>query len=81
MVWVAQISRVGIVNGVRAVAGQCQDPTAKHLKAVIKIMSYLHATKDLGITYVRGWELDVRGYTNVTVNTPIRLIVAVRYRA
>lgn len=43
-----------------------QDLTARHWKAVIKIMSYLRATKGLGVTYLLGSGLDVHVYTDAT---------------
>lgn len=68
LMWLAHTSRVDIANAVRAVARQCQNPTVRHWKTAIKIMPYLRAKKDLGITYVRGSGLHVYVYVYADAN-------------
>ena len=48
------MTRPDISNAVRAVACRSHNPTDRHWKAVLKIMAYLHGTKGMGLTFVRG---------------------------
>ena len=54
VMWLSTMTRPDISNAVRAVARYSHNPTGRHWKAVMKIMAYLHGTRGLGLTFVRG---------------------------
>ena len=58
LMWLSTMTRPDISNAVRAVARHSHNPTERHWKAVLKIMEYLHGTRFLGLTFVRGSGLD-----------------------
>ena len=39
-------------------------PTDRHWKAVLKIIAYLHGTRGMGLTFVRGSALDLTAYSD-----------------
>lgn len=51
-----------ITSPVRAVARNTHNPSTRHWKAVLMIISYLRVTNDLGVRYVRGSGLDLSVY-------------------
>ena len=40
------------------------NPTDRHWKAVLKIMAYLHGTRGMGLTFLRGLGLDLTAYSD-----------------
>ena len=54
MMWLAGMTRPGIPNAARAVARYSHNPCERHWLAAEKILAYLNAKRDLGITYERG---------------------------
>ena len=58
LLWVANQTRPDIANAVRAVARFSHDPKTVHWKAVERILKYLRATADLGLTYRKEDSLD-----------------------
>ena len=54
LMWLSTMTRPDISNVVRAVARHSHNPTDRHPKAVLKIMTYLHGTRGYGLTFVRG---------------------------
>ena len=58
------MTRPNISNAVRAVARHSHNPTDRHWKAVLKIMAYLHGTRGMGLTFVRGSVLDLTAYSD-----------------
>ena len=79
LMWVLTMTRPDITNAVRAVARQAHAPTARLWITITKIIVYLHGTKDLGITYVRGSGLDLGVYANADT-TPTRQTIGVRFQ-
>ena len=53
LMWIANQTRPDIANAVRAVARFSHDPKPIHYKAAQKILEYLNATSDLGLTFRR----------------------------
>ena len=51
LLWISGMTRPDIASAVRAVARHAHNPTARHWKAVRKIIAYLKATKDLGVVF------------------------------
>ena len=64
MMWLSTMTRPDISNAVRAVARHSHNPTDRHWKAVMKIMTYLHGTRGMGLTFVRGSGLDMNAYSD-----------------
>ena len=62
--WLSTMTRPDISNAVRAVARHSHNPTDRHWKAVLKIMAYLHGTRGMGLTFVRGSGLDLTAYSD-----------------
>ena len=62
LIWLSTMTRPDISNTVRAVARHSHSLTDRHWKVVIKIMEYLHGTKDIGLTFVRGSGFDLTVY-------------------
>ena len=58
LMWLAQ-TRPDIALPLNKVQKIANAPTDRAWKAIVRILSYLNATKDLGITYVRGSGLDL----------------------
>ena len=54
LMWLANTTRPDLSQAVRAVARHSHDPGISHWKAVVKILSYVASTTDLGLTYRRG---------------------------
>ena len=54
LVWIANQTRPDIANAVRAIARFFHNPKPIHYKAGQKILEYLNATSDLGLTFRRG---------------------------
>ena len=59
LLWISGITRPDIASAVRAVARHAHNPAARHWKAVRKIVSYLKATKDLGVVFRLGGDLKL----------------------
>ena len=64
LMWLSTMTRPDISNAVRAVARHSHNPTERHWKAVLKIMAYLHGTRFMGLTFVRGSGLDLHAYSD-----------------
>ena len=64
LMWLSTITRPDISNVVRAVARHSHSPTDRHWKAVLKIMTYLHGTRGMGLTFVRISGLDLTAYSD-----------------
>ena len=64
LMWLSTMTRPDISNAVRAVARHSHNPTDRHWKAVLKIMAYLHGTRGMGTTFVRGSGLDLTAYSD-----------------
>ena len=64
LMWLSTMTRLDISNAVRAVARYSHNPTDKHWKAVLKIMAYLHGTRGMGLTFVRGSGLNLTAYSD-----------------
>ena len=47
--------RLDIANAVRTIAWFPHDPKEVHYQAAHKILEYLNATTDLGLTFHEGW--------------------------
>ena len=58
LMWIANQTRPDIANAVRAVARFSHDPKPIHYKAAQKILEYLNATSDLGLTFRRDSDLE-----------------------
>ena len=59
LMWLSTMTRPDISNAVRAVARHSHNPTDRHWEAVLKIMAYLHGTRGMGLTFVRGSGLNL----------------------
>ena len=57
LMWIANQTRPDIANAVRAIARFSHDPKPIHCKAAQKILEYLNATSDLGLTFRRDDDL------------------------
>ena len=62
LMWLSATTRLGISNAVHAMARHSHNPTERHWKAGLKIMSYLHGTRFMRLTFVRGSGLDLTAY-------------------
>ena len=62
--WLPTMARPDISNAVRSVARHSHNPTDRHWKAVLKIMAYLHGTRGMGLTFLRGSGLDLTAYSD-----------------
>ena len=63
VMWLAGMTRPYIANAARAVR-HSHNPCERHWKAVVKFLSYLNSTRDLGITYTNGEEHSLSVYTD-----------------
>ena len=59
LLWILGMRRPGIASAVRAVARHAHNPSARHWKAVRRIIAYLKATKDMGVVFQRGGDLKL----------------------
>ena len=59
LMWLSTMTRPDISNAVRALPRHSHNPTDRHWKAVLKIMAYLHGTRGIDLTFVRGSGLDL----------------------
>ena len=59
LLWISGMTRPDTASAVRAVARYTHNPAARHRKAVRKIISYLKATKDLGVVFRRRGDLKL----------------------
>ena len=64
LLWLSTMTRPDITNAVRAVARYVHTPTERLWKAIMKILSYLKGTPNLGITYVRGSGLGLEVFAD-----------------
>ena len=64
LMWLSTMTRPDISNAVHAVARHSHNPTDRHWKAVLKIMTYLHGTRGMGLTFVRDSGLDLTAYSD-----------------
>ena len=64
MMWLSTMTRPDVSNAVRAVARHSHNPTDRHWKAVLNIMAYLHGTRGMSLTFVRGSGLDLIAYSD-----------------
>ena len=62
LTWLDGMTRTDIVNAVRAVAHQPNDPAERHWRAVRKIVAYLNKTKDLGLVSVKDGDRKLSVY-------------------
>ncbi|CAB1112933.1 unnamed protein product [Ectocarpus sp. CCAP 1310/34] len=66
LMWPATFTRPDIATALNAVQRNAHAPTMRDWKALVQILSYLNATMDLGITYVRGSGLDLEVYVDAS---------------
>ena len=52
------LTRPNIANTLRACARHSHNPTTRHWKALLQIAAYVNATKEIGLTFVRGFGRD-----------------------
>ena len=64
LMWLSITTRPDISNAVLAVARHSHNPTDRHWKAVLKNMVYLHRTRSMDLTFVRGSGLDLTAYSD-----------------
>ena len=57
--WLTSMTRPDIADADQAVARHSHSPCERHWVAAEKILDYLNATRDLGITYERGSRLSL----------------------
>ena len=62
--WLLTMARLDIPHAARGVARYSHNPTERYWKSVLKIMDYLHGTRFLGLTFVRGSGLDSTAYSD-----------------
>ena len=58
------MTRPVISSAVRAVARHSHNPAGRQWNAVLKDMAYLHGTRFMGLTSVRGSGLDLTAYSD-----------------
>ena len=61
--WLSTMTRPDTSNTLRAVARHSHNPTDRHWNAVLKIMTYFHGTRGMGLTFVRGSGLDLTAFS------------------
>ena len=59
LMWIANQTRPDIADAVRAIARFSHDPKPIHYKSAQKILGYLNATSNLGLTFRRDSDLGV----------------------
>lgn len=64
LLWLSNMSRPDLSDSVRAVARYSRDPGPKHWKAVMKILSYVATTHDLGLTFRKGTGGSLSAYAD-----------------
>ena len=62
--WLAGMTRPDVTNAFRPVACHAHDPCERHWKALLQILAYLNATRDLGMTFRREEELSLSVYAD-----------------
>ena len=62
--WLSTMTRPDISNAVRGVARHSHNLTDRHWKAGLKIMEYLHGSRGIGLSFVRGSGLDLTAYSD-----------------
>ena len=78
LMWLSTMTRPDISNAVCAVVCHSHNPFKRHWKTVVRIMAYLHGTRELGLTFVRGSGLDLTALVMPT--KPMSLTAGVRCR-
>ena len=64
LMWMSTMTRPDISNAVCAVARHSYNPTDRHWKSVLQIVAYLHGTRGMGLTFVRGSGLNLTAYSD-----------------
>ena len=64
VMWLAGMTRPDVANAVRAVARHAHDPCENHWNALLQILAYLNATRELGITFRREETLSLSVYAD-----------------
>ena len=64
LMWLVVWSKPEIYNATCAVARHVDDPSERHWQAVLQIIKYARGTKDQGLTFERGPNLDLSAYTD-----------------
>lgn len=66
LMWTATFSRPDISPALNKVQRHAHAATDRHWRALLRILSYLNATKHFGITYVRGSGLDLEVHVDAS---------------
>ncbi|CAM9550379.1 unnamed protein product [Discosporangium mesarthrocarpum] len=59
LLWVANMTRPDISNRVRSLARYSQDPSEEHWKGAVRVLQYLHGSREQGIVYEQGRGLEL----------------------
>ncbi|CAM9252057.1 unnamed protein product, partial [Discosporangium mesarthrocarpum] len=64
LLWAANMSRPDISNSVRSLARYSQDPSEEHWKGAIRVLQYLHGSREQGIVYEQGRGLELAAFAD-----------------
>ena len=64
LMWLSVTTRPDIANALRACSRHSHNPSPRHWKALLQVASYVNATKDIGLRFVRGSELKLYVYAD-----------------
>ena len=54
LMWLSVMTRPDIANALRACSRHSHNPSPRHWKALLQVASYVNATKEIGLKFVRG---------------------------
>ncbi|CAM9855209.1 unnamed protein product, partial [Chrysoparadoxa australica] len=70
LMWLAKNTRPDIANAVRELARAMDCPTRDHENGMMRVLQYLNASKNLGLTYKRQARTQMEGYVDSNFNGP-----------
>ena len=59
LMWLSVMTRPDIANALRACARHSHNPSLRHWKALLQIAAYVNSTKEIGLTFVRCFGLEL----------------------
>jgi hypothetical protein len=64
LMWLSVMTRPDIANALRACSRHSHNPSPRHWKALLQVASYVNATKEIGLRFVRGSGLRLSVYAD-----------------
>ncbi|CAN0315217.1 unnamed protein product, partial [Discosporangium mesarthrocarpum] len=64
LIWAADMTRPDISNSVRSLTRSSQDPSEEPSKGAIRVLQYLHGSREQGIVYEQGSGLELAAFAD-----------------